>query len=666
MILFTVLFFFIWSISDIRGLTYYEYYTPPGENITSGLVAEGVDFTLNGKAIKIFSGSFHYFRVHPSHWRDIFKKHRAAGLNAIQTYMPWNLHNPAKGKFDFGTGDEALSPFLDVRTFVQMAQEEDLFVLLRPGPYICAEWEFGGLPSWLLADYTMQFRNMYQGYVDAVDAFIQNVGEQLSDLTFNKGGPIIAVQVENEYGHFGYRDEPRDKKYLRHVYDTLKSSGFYDGTLFYTSDSPSETYDWGSLNPEVLMTGNFQYRVAENLDILKELQPNRPLLVAEFWTGWYDYWFKPEHSTRDPNEINDALIRILEYNSSVNFYMFIGGTSFGFTSGGNIIDEWPHYLPIVSSYDYDAPLTEAGEYTEKYQIIKQTIEQYNPLNGTVENPSPPEDRAKKAYGNYSIDSTINLFNLTSQVPRQDTVQIIRDEPLPSMEEFYFLNNGSGQAFGFAFFRTRVNLPAGNSTLLIRGHVRDVLQVLVNGVVVTKPYSHVEDVNGFGFWNGRDETLEFSTSGGETEIGFLIENLSRVNFGKPHYYKQKKGLWEGNIYVNLEKITTWEITPLEFKKSFVNSLQGWETYTEPYQTPAAYRVSVPIDEEPVDTFLDMTDWNKGVVFVNGFNLGRYWKVGPLHSLYVPGPLLNQGDNEFIVFEQYEPSTQLVFTDHLILG
>ncbi|KAL7643806.1 UNVERIFIED_CONTAM: hypothetical protein RMT77_005812 [Armadillidium vulgare] len=659
--IFRILSIFLFALHGSKGLTYYDYYVPSGENITSGLVAEGDDFTLNGKVIKIFSGSFHYFRVHPSYWRDTLRKLRAAGLNAVQTYMPWNLHNPEEGKFDFGTGDEALSPFLDVRTFVQMAQEEDLFVLLRPGPYICSEWDFGGLPSWLLTDYTMNVRTMYQGYIDKVQIFFQKVGEQLADLTFQKGGAIIAVQVENEYGHFGYEDEPRDKKYLKFVHETLISSGFED-VLYYTSDSPTGTYDWGSLNPDVLMTANFQSGVAANLNTLKEIQPNRPLMVAEFWTGWFDYWFMSEHSTRDPDRINGYLNEILSLNSSVNFYMFIGGTNFGFTGGANSQGTWPYQKFLTTSYDYDSPLTEVGDYSPKYQLFKDTLKNFNPLNGIVDDPTPPEERTKAAYGTFQLSEFISVQDIVSQAEITGSFT----DTYPSMEEFSFLNNGSGQTFGYVYYTTKVTLPAGTSTLLIRGHVRDMIQVFINGEVVTQPYSNRDDLSGFGFWNGRDKTLDFDIpEGGETEISILLENLGRVNYGEPHDFVQKKGIWEGALYVNLEKVARWDVTPLEFKKNFVNSLTGWQEYTGSLGSPTAYRSIVTIEDEPQDTFLDMSSWNKGVVFVNGFNLGRYWTVGPTHTLYIPVPLLIQGDNEFIVFEQYSSGNELIFIDYPIL-
>ncbi|RXG50765.1 Beta-galactosidase-1-like protein 2, partial [Armadillidium vulgare] len=225
---------------------------------------------------------------------------------------------------------------------------------------------------------------------------------------------------------------------------------------------------------------------------------------------------------------------------------------------------------------------------------------------------PPEERTKAAYGSFQL-SILSVQDIVSQAEITGSFT----DTYPSMEEFSFLNNGSGQTFGYVYYTTKVTLPPGNSTLLIRGHVRD-------------------------------KTLDFEIpEGGETEVSILLENLGRVNYGEPHDFVQKKGIWEGAVYVNLEKVPRWDVTPLEFKKNFVNSLTGWQEYTGSLGSPTAYRSIVTIEDEPQDTFLDMSSWNKGVVFVNGFNLGRYWTVGPTHTLYIPVPLLIQGDNEVSV-------------------
>ncbi|KAB7496374.1 Beta-galactosidase-1-like protein 3 [Armadillidium nasatum] len=581
MYIFRILPIFLLALHGSKGLTYYDYYAPSGENITSGLVAEGNDFTLNGKVIKIFSGSFHYFRVHPSYWRDTLRKLRAAGLNAVQTYMPWNLHNPAKGKFDFGTGEEALSPFLDVRTFVQMAQRrrfirsfETRSIYLRRMGFRRSS-KVNKQACWLLADYTMHVRTMYQGYIDQVQVFFEKVGEQLADLTFQKGGAIVAVQVENEYGAFGYDDSPRDKKYLKFVHETHISNGFDDVLM------------------DISMTSYPEIRPSISICSSEE-----PILGSQ-----------EEPINRVPG-LTNCSSRLPMVRTKI--YPYLWGRR--------------ERAPI----DYDAPLTEAGDYSPKYQLFIDTLKNFNPVNGIVDDPTPPVERTKAAYGSFQLSEVLSVQDIVSQTETEYllTLQVTGSftDTYPSLEEFSFLNNGSGQTFGYVYYTTKVTLPAGTSRLLIRGHIRDMIQVFINGEVVTQPYSNGDDLSGFGFWNGRDQTLDFDTPGGETEISILLENLGRVNYGEPHYFVQKK---------------------------------------ESLGSPTAYRSIVTIDDEPQDTFLDMSSWNKGVVFVNGFNLGRYWTVGPSHTLYIPAPLLIQGDNEFIVFEQYSPGNELIFIDYPIL-
>ncbi|XP_042862752.1 beta-galactosidase-1-like protein 2 [Penaeus japonicus] len=634
------------------GVSLYEYYAPGGA-VSSGLVAEGDAFSLNGREILLLSGAFHYFRVHPARWRDTLRKLRAAGLNAVETYVPWNLHEPRQGEFDFGALGEAMSPFLDVRAFLEMAQEEDLFVIFRPGPYICSEWDFGGMPSYLLRDPTMQVRTYYEGYRTAAGRFWDNLLPNLVDLQYTRGGPIIAVQIENEYGQFGYGDEPRDLLYMEFLRDNLVGNGFGE-TLFFTSDTPSQTLDLGALSG-VLQTANFQHGGEEELALLKELQPGRPLMVAEFWTGWYDHWLDEAHSTWELSEFAQNLEMILRRNASVNMYMFIGGTNWGFMAGANRETAWPYYTPDTTSYDYDCLLTEAGDYTEKYGLAKSIIAKYNPLAGIVDNPEQPALSNKTAYPAVPVAEVLDLPTLLTQIP-----SLVSNEG-PINMELLPINNSSGQSHGYLMYTAHVSLDGPNCTLKIRGHVRDMAQVLLDGRLLTKPYQNAEDVDGFGFWNGRDQELPLPTTGGVSELRILVENLGRVDYGLPHYFHQKKGLWEGSVLVDGERVDEWTMHPMEFKKEVVESLSGWTAFSGSLATPALYRGVLEVGGAPEDTWLDMNGWGKGVVFVNGFNLGRYWTAGPPKTLYLPAPLLKEGSNQIAVFEQYTASAEIAFSD-----
>ncbi|XP_068216121.1 beta-galactosidase-1-like protein 2 [Palaemon carinicauda] len=648
--------FALLSIHLCNSLSYYDYFVPDGV-VNTGLVAEGDDFTLNDKEILILSGALHYFRVHPSHWRDTLKKIRAAGMNAVETYVPWNLHEPRQNVYDFGDLGEDMSAFLDVRSFIQMAQEEDLFVILRPGPYICAEWEFGGMPSWLLRDPNMEVRTSYEGFKTPLEVYFNNLLPRLVDLQFTRGGPIIAVQIENEYGNFGYPDVPHDKEYLEAIKDILTANGFSE-SLYFTSDTPLLAGDSGAL-PGVLMTANFNTYGEENLSLLKEMQPDRPLMVMEFWTGWFDHWLAPFHVRTPVKGFGEMLELILSHNSSVNMYMFIGGTSFGFMAGANTLDIWPHYTPQTSTYDYDAPLSEAGDYTEKYILAKDIMARYNPLEGVVDHPEQPPQRVKASYPEVAISESLDFATLLSQ---QNSVET--DEGTLSMELLPF-NEGNGQSYGYVVYTAHATLTP-NSSLQIINHVRDMAQVLVDGVVMTKPYGGLLDVSSFGFWNGQNKSLAIPGQDEVAEVMIMVENLGRVNFGRPHKYHQQKGLWEGPVLIDGIQVDQWIIHSMELKGSQVTNLTGWIPFAGPLETPAMYRGVLHLDGPPQDTFLDMSGWNKGVVFVNGFNLGRYWVVGPPKTLYLPAPFLREGNNQIIAFEQYAPGPAFVFRDTPILG
>ncbi|KAF2361306.1 Glycoside hydrolase 35 catalytic domain [Trinorchestia longiramus] len=496
----------------------------------------------------------------------------------------------------------------------------------------------------------------------------------MKNLVFLNGS-----QIENEYGHFGYEDEPRDGLYLAFLRDLLVNGGL-ENSLLFTSDSVGSRRDLGSLRG-VLQTANFQTGAEDQFSMLKVLQPNRPLMVTEFWSGWFDYWLADYHSVWNVEDFASTLEYILEQNSSVNFYMFIGGTNFGFLAGSQ----------IITSYDYGAPLSEAGDYTEKYSRLVEIFSRYNPLQGVgeycnplqgvgeycnplqgvgeycnplqgvVDNPVAPPQREKAAYGAFPITEMLPFTSLVSQAP-----ETLVSEDGPVNMEALNTNEGNGQSFGYVLYSTDVILQTPQSELIIRGHVRDMAQVLVDGALHTLPYEALNDASAFGFWDGRDKNLTLPGTGALSHVEILVENLGRINFGAAHNFVTKKGLWEGDILVDRQRVVNWTITPLEFKSDFVNGLTGWEEFTESVKVPTVYRSTVTLSTPLLDTFLDMRNWNKGVVFVNGFNIGRYWSLGPQRTLYVPAPLLVEGENQITVFEQYTAAGEVVFIDTPILS
>ncbi|XP_071440974.1 beta-galactosidase-1-like protein 2 [Hetaerina americana] len=635
--------------------TLYEYYT--SEGIRSSLEAPASGFLLNGKELTIFSGSIQYFRVHPSIWQDRMRKLRAAGFNTLETYIPWNLHEPERDVFDFGDGKRDFSMFLDVRAFILLAQEEDLFVIIRPGPYICAEWDFGGLPSWLLRTPNIKVRTSDPQYTSRVKIYFDMLLPQLSDLQFSQGGPIIAFQIENEYGGFGPYSDPRDKNYLEFIKKTFEDNGLEE--LFFTADSPVPSGDIGSL-PGVLQTANFNNNPIMQLEALKNLQPDRALIVMEFWSGWFDHWMEGSHQTGlTPKVLEENLEKVLSYNSSINLYMFHRGTTFGFMNGANAMNYFPYYAPDASSYDYDAPLSEAGDYTEKYRIMERIVAKYSKVQ--TKTPDKPLESRKFTYKPIKFYQYMNMEDILNNIGEEDKTVI---NTMQSMEELP-INNGNGQSYGYVNYRKHIVLSA-NSTLKVSGHVRDIALLLLDNQQKTKSPTNVPDLNGFGFWPNGDREFPFKEEdAGEHTMDILVENAGRVNYGGPQDFVQKKGLWEGPVTLDGVEQLGWEVTSLQFKSEWVRGLSSSRQGSSVRAArPILQRGLFEVEGEPADTWLDFSQWGKGIAFVNGFHLGRYFSAGPPKTLYIPAPLLKSGTNEVIIFEHYETASELIFQDHPI--
>lgn len=625
----------------------YEYYTSGG--ITTGLSANQSYFTLNDKNITLYSGAMHYFRVPKLYWRDRLRKMRAAGLNTVETYVPWNLHEPEPGSFDFGDGSSDMSDFLDLTHFLNLAKEEDLFAIVRPGPYICSEWDFGGLPSWLLRDKNMVVRTSQENYMQHVRRYFSTLLPILALLQFTKGGPIIAFQVENEYGS---TNQPGvftpDKCYLEQLRQIMLKNGIVE--LLVTSDSPTMSGTLGTLPKYFLQTANFGSSPEKEFDALKKLQTNKPAMTMEYWCGWFDHWTE-NHNTVNFNKFKDILERILNYPASFNLYMFHGGTNWGFMNGANIHDDFS-YKPDTTSYDYDAPLTEAGDYTEKYVILKELLKKYNKV--LTRTPEPPSLKQRKEYPVLDNPEQLTLSEMICQVPnRYNFKEVVPMEMLP-------LNNNSGQKYGYIVYRkTNVEVKA-NAILKIGGRVRDSVMVLLNGALVSKPLTQTADLDGFGYWKLENSELNLSNQDmGNVTLDLVVENWGRNNFGTIGSFKENKGLQHG-VFINNVLLSDWEIIPLEFKKTWNSHLNGWhKPRRHQLLGPALYKFNFHVNDT-VDTFIDMSKWTKGLVIINGFVLGRYLFLGPQQTLYLPAPLMKLGKNEIVIFEQFTPSFTIEFS------
>nr|XP_023027774.1 beta-galactosidase-1-like protein 2 isoform X1 [Leptinotarsa decemlineata] len=476
-------------------------------------------------------------------------------------------------------------------------------------------------------------------------------------LQFSKGGPIIAFQVENEYGSTEKKGKfVPDRTYLRQLRQLMINNGIVE--LLVTSDSPSLHGSIGTLPGVFLQTANFASNPEYEFRKLKRLQPNRPIMAMEFWSGWFDHWSEVHH-VRSDDSFADTYERILKYPASVNIYMFHGGTSFGFMNGANLensLTDNSGYQPDTTSYDYDSPLTESGDYTVKYVLMKELLRRYNPVLTRI--PQTPHQLPKIVYDPAPIDGQLLLDEML------EGSQKIFSENLMSME-LLPINNMSGQSYGYIVYRRRfLDMPA-RSVLTIGGRICDSLVVLINGELVSKPLNVTNDLNGFGFWRLKDSKLHLRNENLQNAtLDLVVENWGRNNFGYLDQFNQFKGLWQGSIYLNKKEIKNWLIIPLEFRKWWTNQLSGWHKPNKlDYFGPSLYKTSFFVNET-IDTYLDMRNWCKGIVIINGFVLGRYSRIGPQQTLYLPGPFLKVGWNNVIIYEHYYSSDRIVFSNRPI--
>lgn len=562
-------------------------------------------FWLDNRPFRILAGAMHYFRIPPEYWDDRLYKLRAMGLNTLETYVAWNLHEPKPGEFHFDGG-------LDLVKYIQLAASHGLQVIVRPGPYICSEWDFGGLPAWLLKDPQMQVRSSYSPFLHAVDRYLEALLPQLVPLQISHDGPVIAMQVENEYGSYG-----NDKKYLRHLVDKMRAWGI-DGLLFTSDGEMGEQLEAGTL-PDIYKTVNFAHEPSLAFGRLQAFQPGFPLMCTEYWTGWFDHWGE-QHHLRPADEAAATLDEILAAGASVSLYMFHGGTNFGFMNGANL--DGLAYLADVTSYDYDAPLSEAGDPTPKFDAFRRVIGKYAPL---PELPLPsPEPRL--AFGPLELTESARLFDALESL--STPVRSLTPEPMEALDQNY----------GYILYRTRISGTSTQATLTLRD-LRDRAQVFVDG----QPLGVLER-------STPDPTLTLSVPPGGGQLDILVENMGRVN--SRWGLMDRKGIL-GGVLLGPHFLFDWTIYPLPLTD--LNRLAFAPARLE--GLPAFYRGSFWLDQ-PQDTFLALPGWTKGVAWINGLNLGRYWNKGPQRRLYLPAPLLRTGENQLILFEQHGASDLVV--------
>ncbi|QKS15789.1 beta-galactosidase [Curtobacterium sp. Csp2] len=586
------------------------------------------DFLLDGEPHRVLSGAIHYFRVHPDLWQDRIRKAKLMGLNTVETYVAWNAHAPRPGEFDLTGG-------LDLGRFLDLVAAEGMHAIVRPGPYICAEWTNGGLPYWLFTDGTVGVRRDEPGFLAAVQDYLEQLAPVLVPRQIDHGGPIVLVQVENEYGAYG-----SDPVYLTKLEQMHRDIGL---TVPFTSvDQPMGTMlEDGSL-PSLHKTGSFGSRSAARLERLRQAQPTGPLMCSEFWDGWFDSWGEHHHTTPAADSAADLDV-LLAAGGSVNVYMFHGGTNFGFTNGAN---DKGVYRPIATSYDYDAPLDEAGRPTDKFHAFRAVIERYAPVpplpasmqpggsgrltdddcTGLEARPAPARDVAVR------LDRVASLRSLLPALTGWTT----HDEP-PTFDAL-------GAASGFVLYRTEVDLPTGG-VLTVGDEVRDRAVVTVDGVVV-----------GVLEREHHDRAIALPPVTGTLEL--LVEDQGRVDYGPR--IGEPKGLL-GGVAVDGVPVARWSASPLALDPiapaALAQLAETAPTDGDVLAGPVFAAGSFDLTE-PGDRYLSLDGFRKGVAWVNGFCLGRYWSRGPQRTLAVPGPVLRAGRNEVVVYEVHAAASRRV--------
>ena len=571
-------------------------------------------FLLNGEPFVVKAAEVHYPRIPQAYWDHRIKMCKALGMNTLCIYVFWNIHEQREGQFDFSGNN-------DVAEFCRLAQKNGMYVIVRPGPYVCAEWEMGGLPWWLLKKKDIRLREQDPYFMERVKIFEQKVGEQLAPLTIQNGGPIIMVQVENEYGSYG-----ENKDYISQIRDIIRETWrqgdkeLQDITLFQCDWSSN--FEKNGLD-DLVWTMNFG--TGANIDHefarLKELRPNAPLMCSEFWSGWFDKW-GANHETRPAKEMVDGMDEMLSKGISFSLYMTHGGTSFGHWAGANS----PGFAPDVTSYDYDAPINEYGGTTDKYFQLRKMMQKYS----KTKLPAIPKMPAPFIQ--------IPAFELTEHVDLLMGVDsVVMDSPLRTTEE---LDQGWGS---IVYVTSLPEISTPSVLTLNEGH--DFAQVFIDNQYVGK----IDRVR-------NENSLQLPAVKKGQELKIVIEAMGRINFGRA--IKDYKGITNSvTISTDVEgheliwNLKRWTI--LTIPDDYATALKALKTFPSPLTSKAGYYRGYFNLKKVGDTFLNMEQFGKGQVYVNGHSIGRFWSIGPQQTLYVPGCWLKKGKNEVIVLDVVGP-------------
>lgn len=591
---------------SIGAMTGFQSCAPKAE---SGTFEAGKgSFLLNGEPFVVKAAELHYPRIPRAYWEHRIKQCKALGMNTICLYVFWNFHEEKPGEFDF-TGQK------DLAEFCRLCQKNDMYVILRPGPYVCAEWEMGGLPWWLLKKKDIRLREDDPYFLERVAIFEKEVANQVAGLTIQKGGPIIMVQVENEYGSYG-----ESKEYVAKIRDIVREN-FGDVTLFQC--------DWASnfqLNAldDLVWTMNFGTgaNIDEQFAPLKKVRPDSPLMCSEFWSGWFDKW-GANHETRAADDMIAGIDEMLSKGISFSLYMTHGGTNWGHWAGANS----PGFAPDVTSYDYDAPISESGKITPKYEKLRETLAKY--MDGKKQ-AKEPDDIPTISVPAFEFTEVAPLFANLPEPKSDDTIR--------TMEEY-------DQGFGSILYRTTLPKIDRSATLTVT-EAHDYAQIFIDGKYIGK----LDRRNG-------EKQLDIPACAEGAQLDILVEAMGRINFGRA--IKDFKGITEKVELKNGGRTTElkgWKVYNLEDRYEWYKGLKFEPLKSvkdaQGQRVPGCYRATFHV-EKPGDTFLNFETWGKGLVYVNGYGIGRIWEIGPQQTLYVPGCWLKEGENEILVFDIIGP-------------
>ncbi|GAA4529514.1 beta-galactosidase [Brachybacterium paraconglomeratum] len=625
-------------------------------------------FLRAGAPHLVISGALHYFRVRPEQWRDRLRRLVAMGCNTVETYVAWNVHQPARDATTF-------EGFADLGRFLDIAAEEGLDAIVRPGPYICAEWENGGFPGWILADRNLRLRNRNAPYLKLVDAWFDQLIPVIAQRQAARGGNVVMVQVENEYGSFG-----DDKVYLAHLRDGLIARGIEE--LLVTSDGPERRWLTGGTIDGALATVNFGSRALEVLAMAEEELPAQPQMCMEFWNGWFDHWGE-EHHERTGGDAAGELADMLEHGMSVNFYMAHGGTNFGMQAGAN---HSGYLQPTTTSYDYDAPIAENGALTDKFRAFRKVIATHRELPPLEEHLAQLELVAQPATlpaGEVRIEKVASL---------RDTERFTRTAPVhpapPAFEDI-------GLERGLMRLSREIEIAA------VEGEGRTEISPLELYDLHDRAWVYVDGIyiGATGVVGNEESQIDPATieltpflerllpEGGHrtVHVEILVENLGRVNFG-PKLGERKGilgGVWQSIRFLNGWEADAWPLE--EMGEELAALLESAPALAETIPASASASASAPAAaaaastdalpvlvgasfeaDAPTDAFLDVSGAGHGVAYVNGFCVGRYWNIGPQLTLYVPAPLVRAGRNEVLLLDLEKRPKQLALAAEHVFG